>query len=158
MKVPESESLILMSEQFILMFNRFFEQRKFILNHRVGMDMVDYTTRVVWVTLKTHVLAEELLADGLHNHPLLQNAFLRFLTKQTGQNVSSNLGPRIGNLEDMVGKEVKKLETAIKKHGAQLDKTAGFASEERFEEALMEARTGASGWEAEGRDANHTAI
>ena len=122
MGVPESESLILLSEQILLIFNRFFEQRKLILQHREGMDMADFTTRVVWVTLKTQVVAAEFLADGIRNHQLTGNAFLRFLTKQTGQNVSTKLGPRIINVEDLLKTEVKKLESAIKKHTLQLDK------------------------------------
>jgi hypothetical protein len=126
MGVPESESLILLSEQILLIFNRFFEQRKLILQHRAGMDMADFTTRVVWVTLKTQVVAAEFLSDGIRNHQLTGNAFLRFLTKQTGQNVSTKLGPRIGNVEDLLKTEVKKLESAIKKHTIQLDKTENW--------------------------------
>ena len=126
MGVPESESLILMSEQILLIFNRFFEQRKLILQHREGMDMADFTTRVVWVTLKTQVVAAEFLADGIRNHQLTGNAFLRFLTKQTGQNVSTQLGPRITNVEDLLKAEVRKLESAIKKHTTQLDKNENW--------------------------------
>ena len=90
------------------------------------MDMADFTTRVVWVTLKTQVVAAEFLSDGIRNHQLTGNAFLRFLTKQTGQNVSTKLGPRIGNVEDLLKTEVKKLESAIKKHTIQLDKTENW--------------------------------
>ena len=110
MQIPEVEALTLVSEEFILIFNKFFECRKTILDFEKGMDMATYTSRIIWASLKCHMEAVELLKDGLKYHALLSAAFIRFLTKQTGSNVSAGMGAKLAELKKLVKDEIRRVE------------------------------------------------
>lgn len=110
LQIPEVEALTLVSEEFILIFNKFFECRKTILDFEKGMDMATYTSRIIWASLKCHMEAVELLKDGLKYHALLSAAFIRFLTKQTGSNVSAGMGAKLAELKKLVKDEIRRVE------------------------------------------------
>ena len=120
--VPEEECMVLASEEYCLIFNRFFDARKKILQHEEGMDVVDFSTRMIWVSMKTHMIMEELMKDGIKYHPIISAAFIRFLTKQTGANVATNMGPRILAVEGLVKKEVKALKDLFTKNEKNWDR------------------------------------
>ncbi len=68
--ILEDEALILLSEQFLLMTRRFYDQCKFTLDFTVDMELVDYLTRVIWCSAKSHAQVAETTKDGIANLPI----------------------------------------------------------------------------------------
>jgi len=73
--------------------------------------------RCIWVTLQVHRVMQEFVQGGLKSHPAIGSAFIRFLTKQTGNNVASGVGVQLGKLTtavDRIESLAKTADTAAK--------------------------------------------
>ena len=72
--------------------------------------MATYTLEIIWAALKCHMEAVELPEDALKYHALLSTAFIQFLPKQTGSNVSAGIGTRLTELRKLARDEIKRVE------------------------------------------------
>jgi len=115
--ISEEESLILLSEEVIIMYSRIHDVRKHMMEFTGQVNKVDYMVRCIWVTLQVHRVMQEFVQGGLKSHPAIGSAFIRFLTKQTGNNVASGVGVQLGKLTtavDRIETLAKTAETAAK--------------------------------------------
>ena len=115
--ISEEESLILLSEEVILMYSRIHDVRKHMMEFTGQVNKVDYMVRCIWVTLQVHRVMQEFVQGGLKSHPAIGSAFIRFLTKQTGNNVASGVGIQLGKLStavDRIESLAKTADTAAK--------------------------------------------
>ena len=118
--IPEDEAMLLISEEFYLMFSDFFECRKGLLEFEPSMNLANYLARVVWLSLKCHMSAKALLKNGLKYSAVISAAFVRFLTKQTGANTSAGLKSKLTELAKTVKTEVAGIKKAAETEKGRL--------------------------------------
>lgn len=112
--VQVEETLKLLSEYIILMYQGFYIHSQKLIQFSMEVDRVSYLTRIIWVSLLIHQEMDRFTETGeMKHHPTLSAAFIRFLTKATAANNSSSLGKRIAALEK--GGPVKAAQDAAKK-------------------------------------------
>jgi hypothetical protein len=125
--VKAKEVLTLLSEEVIIMFDRFYAIRCKCMDFTVKGTGVEYMTRCIWLTLQVHVLMNKFVKDGMKYNPVISAAYLTFLAKQTGSNVGSGVGGKFLKLEDQVKSVEVAAKDAIKvaKEAAQRAATVG---------------------------------
>ena len=74
---------------------------------------VEYMVCCIWLTLQAHLVMDDFVKWGLKYSSAISAAFIRFLTKQTGQNVSSGVGSQIKVLSETLEKFVKMAKEAV---------------------------------------------
>jgi hypothetical protein len=99
MNISPEEALILLSEEVIIMFDRFYTIRRKRMEFIVKGTRVQYMVRCIWLTMQVHMAMDEFVRDGMKCNPAISAAFVRFLTKQTGSNVGAGIGVMISKLE-----------------------------------------------------------
>jgi hypothetical protein len=89
-------------------------------------DKAAYMSPCIWITCQIHRIMQEFVEGGLKNNLAILTAFVRFLTKQTGGNVTSGVGGQIKALTDMVAtlKGLVSTATSAAKEAAQAAKEA----------------------------------
>ncbi len=107
MNILEEEALILLSEEVIIMFDRFYAIWRKRMDFVVKGNRVEYMVRCIWILLQVHMAMDDFVKDGLKYNLAISLAFIHFLTKQTGGNVSAGVGSQIQWLKE----EIKKLGT-----------------------------------------------
>ena len=110
MGIPEGEVLVLLSEEIIIMFERFHAIRRKRFDFTVQGAGVEYMVRCVWLPLQVHAEMDSFVKNGLTESPALSAAFVRFLTAQTATNVGAGVGSHLSKLED----KLKSLENSVK--------------------------------------------
>ena len=103
LKLPEADIYQLFSDVFQNIAEEM--QSEFVGVQGVSskVDPVDRLAELIWATGKAHTRMDEYLEKKFKHHEIVQSAFVRFLTKKTGQNSSASLGVKMTKLE----KEVK---------------------------------------------------
>jgi hypothetical protein len=112
--ISEEETLILLSEKVIIMFDCFHAIRRKRMNFMVNGSHVEYMVRCIWISMQVHMTMEEFTANGMKYNPSLLAACMRFLTKVTGGNAAAGVAgsvawidSKLNNLENTL-KEVRK--------------------------------------------------
>ena len=101
--VDKEETLKLLSEYVILMFDVFYKHSQKMMKYSASMNRANYTARAIWVSLCIHVEMEKFTSGSKMKHnSTLSAAFMRFLTKSTAANSASSLGAKIKTLEKTV--------------------------------------------------------
>ena len=101
--VNEEETLTLLSEYVILMFDVFYKHSQKMMKYSASMNRAEYTARAIWVSLRIHEeMAKFTSGSKMKHNATLSAAFMRFLTKSTAANSSSSLGAKIKALEKSV--------------------------------------------------------
>ena len=100
--ISEEESLILLLDEVIIMYSRIHDIRKHMMEFTGQVNKVDYMVWCIWVTLQVHRVMQEFVEGGLMSHPAIGSAFIRFLTKPTGNNVVLGVGVQLGKLTSAV--------------------------------------------------------
>ena len=101
--ISEDEALILVSEQVIIMYQRIHQvcsQRMEFVPNKVSQ--MAYMARCIWITCQVHRVMHDFVKGGLKNNPAISTAFVRFLTRQTAQNVASGIGSQLKTISDSV--------------------------------------------------------
>jgi hypothetical protein len=117
--ISEEETLILLSEEVIIMFDRFRAIRRKRMDFTVNGNQVEYMARCIWITMKVHMVMDEFTQHGMKYNSSILAAFMRFLTKVTGGNAAAGVGGSVAALEnklkniDLIIKELKKDATAV---------------------------------------------
>ena len=102
--IQDKDALILLSEEVIIMHNRIHAVRCQRMEFVASKDnKADYMARCIWITCQVHRVMQEFVEGGLRNNPAILTAFIRFLTKMTGGNVSAGVGGRAGDWRAEVG-------------------------------------------------------
>ncbi len=65
-------------------------------------NKADYMARCIWITCQVQRVMQEFVEGGMRNNPAISTAFIRFLTKMTGGNVSAGVGGQINSLTDSI--------------------------------------------------------
>jgi hypothetical protein len=125
--IKAEEVLNLLSEEVIIMFDRFYAIRPKRMDFTVKGAGVEYMARCIWLTLQVHALMDEFIKDGLKYNPVISAAYVRFLTKQTGSNVGAGIGGQFSKLEEQVKSVEATAKEAAKvaKEATQRASTAG---------------------------------
>ena len=107
--ISEDKCLILLSEEIIIMFSMIHDIRKQRMEFTLKGERVEYMVRCIWLTLQAHAVMDGFVKRGLkYNSAIsISAAFIRFLTKQTGQNVSTGIGSQIKVLTKVLEKAIK---------------------------------------------------
>jgi ribosomal protein L12E/L44/L45/RPP1/RPP2 len=112
--ISEEETLILLSEEVIIMFDRFYAIRRKRMDFTVHGSHVEYMVRCIWLSMEVHMVMDEFTANGMKYNSTISAAFMRFLTKVTGGNAAAGVAGIVASLEsklknlDNTLKEVKK--------------------------------------------------
>jgi hypothetical protein len=101
--IQDEDALILLSEEVIIMHNRIHAVRRQRMEFVASKDnKADYMARCIWITCQVHRVMQEFVEGGLRNNPAISTAFIRFLTKMMGGNVSVGVGGQIKALTDSI--------------------------------------------------------
>lgn len=114
--VPVEETLTLLSEYVILMFDVFYRQTQQMRKYSEGMNRAEYEARAIWVALRIHADMESFAGAGRMKHnSTIAAAFIRFLTKATAANSSTSLGSKVASVEKAVkGANLSQLKSDVK--------------------------------------------
>jgi hypothetical protein len=128
--ISEDECLILLSEEIIIMFSMIHDIRKQRMEFTLKGKRVEYMVRCIWLTLQAHAVMDGFVKQGLKYNSAISAAFIHFLTKQTGQNVSTGIGSQIKVLTEALEKAVKmaKEATDSAKEATRVSKEASTRS------------------------------
>ena len=125
--IQDEDALILLSEEVIIMHNRIHAVRRQRMEFVASKDnKADYMARCIWITCQVHRVMQEFVEGGLRNNPAISTAFIRFLTRMTGGNVSAGVGGQIKALTDSIAtlKGAATAATAAAKEATQTAKEA----------------------------------
>lgn len=108
LKLPDDDIFQLFSEVFQLIAESWHVHRSAV--HVVGdnIDPVERLATYIWSTLRVHEIMEEFVIARFKHHPIIQSAFVRFLTRKTGENTSAALAAKIAAID----KEMKSVKEA----------------------------------------------
>ena len=108
--ISEEETLILLSEEVIIMFDRFYAIRRKRMDFKVHGSQVEYMVRCIWLSLQVHMVMDKFTANGMKYNSTISAAFMRFLTKVTGGNAAAGMAGTVASLDS----KIKNLGNAIK--------------------------------------------
>ncbi len=117
MKIPPKEALILLLEKIIIMFNRFYAIYHKHMDFIVKGTQVEYMVWCICLTLQVHMAMDDFVKDRMNYDLAISAAFICFLTKQMGKNVSMGTGPQFQKITNKIValegalKEVKRATT-----------------------------------------------
>jgi len=135
--VSPEESLTLISEYTILMYDVFYLHSQKLIQFSLEVDRSDYLSRVIWVSLLIQQeMARFTQTEKMKHHPTLSNAFIRFLTKATAANSSAGIAKRLAALEK-TGGPAKQAQEDAKKAKAMANKTQDELTKLREEVTRM---------------------
>ncbi len=101
--IQEEDALTLLSEELIIMYNCIHavqhQRMEFVAS---WANKVDYMAWCIWITCQIHHVMQEFVKGGLKYNPAILTAFVCFLIKQMGGNVSSGVGGQIKTLTDTI--------------------------------------------------------
>jgi hypothetical protein len=117
MHILAEEALILLSEEIIIMFDQFYAIRRKRIKFTVKGTRVEYMVQCIWLTLQVHMAMDYFTRDGMKYNPAISAAFVQFLTKQTGGNVSTGVGGQMQVVNDKI-KTIKALAKEAKKESS----------------------------------------
>jgi len=115
LKLPTDDIFLLFSDLFRLIVELFHAERTSVHAIDDDVDSVERLTVLIWTTLKVHGLMQDFIDAKFKNHPIVQAAFVRFLTTKIGQNTAAALSANVKNLEKKFTSVDAKAELASKK-------------------------------------------
>lgn len=122
LKLPNDDIFQLFSEVFQLIAESWQVHRSGV--HVAGDNSVDPVERMatyIWSTLKVHEIMEEYVLARFKHHSIIQSAFVRFLTRKTGENTAAALAVKFASLEKEM-KTVKEAGAGVKRDCVTLTK------------------------------------
>ena len=137
MNISKEETLILLSEEVIIMFDCFHAIRHKRMDFSVIGLRVKYMVCCIWISMQVHMVMDEFTLNGMKYNSSISAAFMRFLTKVMDGNASAGVA---GSMEQLNAK-FKSLEAMfmeVKKElgGACLHATAACDAVEDIKKVL----------------------
>jgi hypothetical protein len=129
-KILEEETLILLSEEVIIMYNRFHAIRCKHMDFMVNGLCVEYMVWCIWIVMQVHMVMDEFTQDRIKYNLALSAAFVCFLTKVTGGNAAAGVAGSVTSLDaklknlDSALKDVKKEAVAASAHATTANNSA----------------------------------
>jgi len=108
--ISEDETLILLSEEGIIMFDRFYAIRRKRMDFKVHGSQVECIVRCIWLSLQVHMVMDKFTANRMKYNSTILAAFMRFLTKVMGGNAAAGMAGMVASLDSTI----KNLNNAIK--------------------------------------------
>jgi hypothetical protein len=99
LKLPDDDVCLLFTDVFQLIAELFYKQRSAVHQPDDEIDLWERLTTIIWTSLKVHGLMEEFVKAEFKNHPIVQAAFVRFLTTKIGQHSATALSKRLTTAE-----------------------------------------------------------
>ncbi len=115
LKLPVDDIFLLFSDLFRLIAELFYAERAAVHDIDDHVDSVERLTVIIWTTLKVHGLMQDFIDAKFKNHPIVQAAFVRFLTTKIGQNTAAALASNVKDLEKKLSALDTKVDVATKK-------------------------------------------
>ena len=127
LNVSEDETLLLLSEYIIIMFNDFDNVEQLLPAFKLSANKADYLVKVIVVAIKVHARMDHFLGHGNMQYVSeFAAGFVRFLTKNTAQHSATGLSKRVADLEAFDQAKLKKdlgtLTTTVGAQGTSIKK------------------------------------
>jgi hypothetical protein len=112
--ISKEETLILLSEEVIIMFDHFHAIQRKRMDFLVNGSRVEYLARCIWITMQVHMVMDEFKQNRLKYNSSISAAFMQFLMKITGGNEAAGVARSVAALKNKLKnlnntlKEVKK--------------------------------------------------
>ena len=119
LKIPEAQSLILISDQLKIVYDELYERRKHVIA-RADCAKAEVCATCFKATMDAHALMQEFRKAKFKHHHLISAVFVHFLTKQMGENTSAGVSAKLQEME----KSIKQMDASIenaKKISTQCD-------------------------------------
>ncbi len=116
--ISKEETLILLPEEVIIMFDCFHVIRCKRMDFVVNGLHVEYMVRCIWSLMQVHMIMDEFTQNGMKYNASISAAFMRFLMKVVGVNAAAGVAGSVASLDSKIKnlnntlKEVKKESTA----------------------------------------------
>lgn len=118
--LPDDDVCLLFTDVFRLISELFYAQRSSVHQADDDVDQWERLTTIIWTTLKVHGLMEEFVKAEFKNHPIVQAAFVRFLTTKIGQNSATALAQKLEKIDKRVSDlDTKSAKTSRVANGAE---------------------------------------
>jgi len=98
LNLPEADILLLFSDLFQSIMERWHTQYVGVHDLNDSVDPVTRLTDYIWACGQVHMNMQEFLDLKFVHHPIVQSAFVRFLTRKTGENTSASVGTKLDDL------------------------------------------------------------
>ncbi len=85
MNILEEEALILLSEEVIIMFDRFYAIRRKHMDFVVKGNRIEYMVRCIWILLQVHMAMDDFVKDSLKYNLAISAAFIHFFDEADGR-------------------------------------------------------------------------
>jgi hypothetical protein len=108
--ISKEETLILLSEEVIIMFDRFHAIWSKRMDFSVNGSQVEYMVRCIWISMQVHMVMDKFTLNGMKYNSSISTAFMCFLTKVTGSNASAGMAGSMAQLDA----KMKSLEAMFK--------------------------------------------
>jgi hypothetical protein len=127
MNISEKECLLLVSDQWKIIFGQIYKKRMLMMSFSPLTEPMDYAANYLYHSLAAHEVMNDFLSKGFSGHGLLGNSFVRFLACHIGATSVTTIDKKVGGLESRVGS----LETTVANSNKAINKRL-----EDFEKAL----------------------
>jgi hypothetical protein len=127
MHISEKECLLLVSDQWKIIFDQIYKKRMLMMSFSPLTEPMDYAANFLYHTLAAHEVMDDFLSKGFSGDGLLGNSFVRFLARHIGSTSVTTIDKKVGGLESRVGT----LETTVSTANKAINKRL-----EDFEKAL----------------------
>lgn len=111
LKLPDDDVCLLFTDVFQLISELFYKQRSGVHQPDDDVDLWERLTTIIWTSLKVHGLMDEFVKAEFRNHPIVQAAFVRFLTTKIGQHSATALVEKLNKAD----KKLTNVETEARK-------------------------------------------
>lgn len=109
--IPETETFTLVSSELRVIFKALWEVRMLMQEFSPDRDKVLFLARLVWTTMKAHMIMQDFLEPGFGSHVLISGVFVRFLAEATGSSLAGGIESTINKLQE----EIKTLDSTFNK-------------------------------------------
>ena len=115
MGLSEDETLNLLSEYIILLFDKFETHMQELQEFSSVLPTLEFIANLIWVNMQIHQEMARLTAYGLKNDSTFASAFIRFLTKATADSSAASVSKDLKSLTTKVeGYNIKHLKADVK--------------------------------------------
>jgi hypothetical protein len=120
MHISEKECLLLVSDQWKIIFGQIYKKRMLMMSFSPLTEPMDYAANYLFHTLAAHEVMYDFLSKGFSGHGLLGNSFVR-LARHIGSTSVTTIDKKVGGLESRVGTLKTTVSTANKAINKRLE-------------------------------------
>ena len=106
--ISEDNVMNLLSSQTLHVYDEIFEIRQHAMEYDPEFKL-QVASRMGWIALRAHGVMKAYMDMKFKFHPAINSTYVRFLTKQTGQNSAAGLGTKLTSMDN----KIKKLDSSL---------------------------------------------